>query len=262
MRPTVHACHTGHGGTRPVDEPRHEGAGSGNHGTVAHDLGTVERSSRAASGADPSGGRVLPARTVRTPGWRDPRLWVGVVLVAASVVLGARVLASADDTVGVWTLPADAGAGQRLSPEDLVLTRVRMPEGTGAYFTATDQLPASPVLNRAVSAGELLPRAALGGPGQDDRVQVSLAVDPTLVPPDTAPGSVVDLYLVDASRGHATDRAALSGASVVALRSPGETFSATPGEQLVLAVPEADLQSYLALRSRLQDPEVLVLLVG
>ena len=36
------------------------------------------------------------------PAWRDPRLWIGVVLVAASVVAGARLLAAADDTVQVW----------------------------------------------------------------------------------------------------------------------------------------------------------------
>ena len=41
-------------------------------------------------------------RRLRSSRWRDPRLAVGVVLVAASVVVGARVLAAADDTVAVW----------------------------------------------------------------------------------------------------------------------------------------------------------------
>jgi hypothetical protein len=44
-----------------------------------------------------------PALRVRRPGWRDPRLWIGVVLVAGSVVAGARLLAAADDTVQVWS---------------------------------------------------------------------------------------------------------------------------------------------------------------
>ena len=39
-----------------------------------------------------------PAATrTRTPGWRDPRLWVGVVVVAGSVLLGARVVGAADE---------------------------------------------------------------------------------------------------------------------------------------------------------------------
>ena len=37
---------------------------------------------------------VVPPPAVRasTPGWRDPRLWVGVAIVAVSVVGGARLL--------------------------------------------------------------------------------------------------------------------------------------------------------------------------
>ena len=54
-----------------------------------------------------------PAQRVRRPGWRDPRLWIGVVLVAGSVVAGARLLAAADDTVQVWAAATDLGAGAR-----------------------------------------------------------------------------------------------------------------------------------------------------
>jgi len=47
------------------------------------------------------------------------------VLVAASVVVGARVLAAADDTVQVWAAARDLGAGQRVEADDLVAQRVR-----------------------------------------------------------------------------------------------------------------------------------------
>ena len=45
--------------------------------------------------------------------------------VAASVVAGARVLATADDTVQVWAAASDMGAGDRLTEADLVASRVR-----------------------------------------------------------------------------------------------------------------------------------------
>ena len=48
----------------------------------------------------------------RRPGWRNPRLLLGLVLVAGSVVLGARLLAAADDTVGVWAVARDLPAGR------------------------------------------------------------------------------------------------------------------------------------------------------
>ena len=59
----------------------------------------------------------VPAATrTRSPGWRDPRLWVGVVLVTGSVVAGARILAGADDMTSVWAASGDLAAGQTLRP--------------------------------------------------------------------------------------------------------------------------------------------------
>ena len=105
-----------------------------------------------------------PAQRVRRPGWRDPRLWIGVVLVAGSVVAGARLLAAADDTVQVWAAATDLGAGARLTEEDLVATRVRFAdEDTQAgYYTVDDELPADLQLVHGLGAGELVPRAAVG----------------------------------------------------------------------------------------------------
>ncbi|MBW6551905.1 hypothetical protein MMA91_24640, partial [Salmonella enterica] len=56
-----------------------------------------------------------PAVRASTPGWRDPRLWVGVAIVAVSVVGGARLLASADDTVAVYGVVTDMGAGDEVT---------------------------------------------------------------------------------------------------------------------------------------------------
>src|SRR5690242_3116816 len=73
-----------------------------------------------------SAGTGTPTQAARTrrPGWRDPRLWVGVAIVAACVAIGARVLGSADETVGVWAVRADAGTGAILSRDDLEVRRV------------------------------------------------------------------------------------------------------------------------------------------
>ena len=108
-----------------------------------------------------------PAQRVRRPGWRDPRLWVGVVLVAGSVVAGSRLLAAADDTVQVWAASSDLGAGARLTEEDLVAARVRFADEStlAGYFTVDDELPADLELVHGVRAGELLPRAAVGSAG-------------------------------------------------------------------------------------------------
>ena len=57
------------------------------------------------SAAPPAGVEVLPGpapRRVRPPRWLDLRLVLGVLLVLASVLLGARIVSAADVTVPVW----------------------------------------------------------------------------------------------------------------------------------------------------------------
>ena len=62
--------------------------------------GTAGRPSPGASASDASA-VAPPVSRAQSPGWRDPRVVVGVVIVAVCVLLGARVLGSADDTVAV-----------------------------------------------------------------------------------------------------------------------------------------------------------------
>ena len=74
---------------------------AGHDETVARNLGDATAAA-SASGGLPTASDVPAALRGQRPAWRDPRLWIGIVLVAASVVVGARVLAAADDTVQVW----------------------------------------------------------------------------------------------------------------------------------------------------------------
>src|SRR3954452_20167145 len=58
------------------------------------------------------------AARLRRPGWRDPRLLVGVVMVAASVALGSWAVQSAQTTVPVYVARDALVPGQRLEPDD------------------------------------------------------------------------------------------------------------------------------------------------
>lgn len=202
---------------------------------------------------------VAPAQRVRRPGWRDPRLWIGVVLVAGSVVAGARLLAAADDTVQVWSAATDLGAGDRLTEEDLVATRVRFADDatSAGYFGVGDELPADLRLLHGLTAGELLPRAAIGSSADTGLVDVPIAVEPEQVPPSVEAGAIVDVYVVagpdpEAEPGapSVSDGPALEGVTVVDAPALADSFGTTGRRQLVLAVPEADAAPFFALLGR------------
>ena len=205
---------------------------------------------------------VPPATRATRTGWRDPRLWVGVLLVAVSVVAGARLLAAADDTVSVWAVAVDAGPGTVLTADDLVAHRVRFADADqlAGYFTADDELPSELRLARGVTAGELLPRAALGtGAVAADTVELPVAVDAEQVPPSVQAGSVVDVYLLDPRARSETSGPLLAGATVVEAPSIDASFGTVTGRrQLVLVVPAADATAFLGALGRSDDPVLTV----
>jgi len=211
------------------------------------------------------GDAATPAQRVRRPGWRDPRLWVGVVLVAGSVVAGARLLAAADDTVQVWAAASDLGAGARLSEDDLVAARVRFSDdqALAGYYTVDDELPADLELVHGVAAGDLLPRTAVGSAGDSGLVEVPIAVEPEQVPGSVAAGSVVDVYVVaapppdeGAAAGVPVEGPALAGVTVVDAPALEDSFGTSGRRQLVLAVPEDAAAPFFVLLGS-QDAPVL-----
>lgn len=211
----------------------------------SREWGNDDRVSRKASRNLPS--TDVPAATrASAPGWRDPRLWIGVVLVTGSVVAGARLLSGADDMTAVWSASSDLVAGQTLTADDLTSTRVRFADAVDEqrYLPVDDELPAALTLARPLVAGELVPAAALGEAPDDDMVAVSIAVAAEHVPTDLVRGSHVDVWVISQDQRRGAE-AALVLDDIVILDAPvvSDTFASATSRQLVLAVPHDDEES-------------------
>jgi hypothetical protein len=189
-------------------------------------------------------------RRVRPPRWLDLRLVLGVLLVLASVLLGARVVTAADATVPVWSAAGDLAAGTVLTDADLVAVQVRLDDVARQYLaTSTD--PEGRVLGRAVRAGELLPRSVLEE--ATGLVQLALPVQAGYVPPSLARGQVVDVYAVaDPAVGAAAQTGGdvdlvVSAAPVQAVTGRGDGVLSTSATtvQVVVAVAAADAAGVL-----------------
>ena len=137
------------------------------------------------------------ARRAARPSWKDPRLVAGVVIVAGSVVLGSRLLGSADDSVAVWTVAENLEEGTRVGDTHVVARDVRFADAALAdrYVSPGSALPPGSVLLRDLAAGELLPREALGSAAAVPLAEVPLAVPVGAVPATVQPGSVVDVWV-------------------------------------------------------------------
>jgi Flp pilus assembly protein CpaB len=208
---------------------------------------------------------VPPATRSTSPGWRDPRLWVGVVLVTGSVVAGARLLSEADDMTSVWAASSDLAAGQTIGAEDLRATRVRFDDGAaeGRYLAVDDELPTALTLTRPLATGELVPAAALGEEADDGAVAVSVAVAAEHVPTDLARGSRVDVWVIGDVRGSRAE-AELVLEDVRVLDAPvvSDSFASATTRQLVLAVPQDDEESLGLVLAASGDDRVRVVGLG
>jgi hypothetical protein len=136
-----------------------------------------------------------PASRAGRPGWREPRILVGVALVAVAALLGAT-LVGAQETTAVWAAREPLAEGQAVEPADLVARELRFADAADAsrYLAADGPVPDGLVLTRDVGAGELLPAGALGD-GAPALLEVPLTVAAEAVPATVRAGSVVDVWV-------------------------------------------------------------------
>ena len=206
------------------------------------------------------------ARRASAPGWRDPRLWIGLAIVAASVLVGGLVLGSSDDTVPVWAAAEPLGPGQVLTADDLAVRRVRFDDAHAStlYLRADRRLPAGLRLSRDVGAGELVPRAAVAPAADRDLRQVPVSVARGQVPRAVGVGDVVDVYVRPANRDGCRastvcdGRPALAGVTVLDAPPGDDAFGSDGSRMLVLGMSGAEAQRFFHLLASTDDAALTV----
>lgn len=186
------------------------------------------------------------AARLASPRWFDGRLVLGVLLVLVSVLVGAKVLSSADRSQQVWVASHDLAAGTVLAAGDLEVGRVRLYGSSGRYAASTSGL-AGYVLRRSLGAHEFLPVAALSRP--DEQVayrDVSVPVLSGHAPSDLRHGDQVDVYVTPSDKAAqrvakgapdaGAPRLVLEGISVRAVRTGGGLSAGAQDQPVVLTV--------------------------
>ncbi len=193
------------------------------------------------------------ASRLRAPSWRDSRLVVGVLLVLVSTVLGAVVVARADDRVPVWAARGQVAPGQQLTAADVVRVDVLLGDGAAAYLPADTALPADTWALRDLRPGELVPASAVGGPDRVDVQQLALLVDATSAA-TLVRGSVVDVYVNRPTSGTTVGTPSFQGPertleSVAVVRVAGDDSvlgGATETRAVHVMVPRGEVQGLVA----------------
>lgn len=195
------------------------------------------------------------AARLRRPSWRDPRLAVGLVLVAGSVALGSWAVTSAQATHGVYVARSTLTPGEEVDVDQLAVVQVRLQDADAShYFSPESPPPAGAVVLRQVAKGELVPALALGSPTDLDlrAVPVSLGTEPAS---DVVTGSLVDLWTVppvatgtSSTAGAASREPVLlaAGLTVAEVVRPSGAFAVGGRTVVHVLVPSESLPKVLA----------------
>lgn len=179
------------------------------------------------------------ASRLSAPGWLDGRLVLGVLLVLVSVVVGARVLSSADRSTLVWAAAADLSAGAAITAADVQAVPVRLLGDLDDRYVPQQQDLVGQVLERPIARGDLVPRSALLERPEDLEVRlVTVPVDGARFPPGLARGQQVDVWLTPESALERAEAAADPAAPPAEPAPPAAPAAPAPGAlQLVGAQP-------------------------
>jgi hypothetical protein len=130
---------------------------------------------------------------LRRPRWRDPRLIVGIILVVASVVMGAVLVSRLSETTSVLIARSAIVPGDPLEAADLVAVDLRLGDQVDHYVGDLEAIPEGAVATRTIRAGELVPRSAVGQSTDVPLRPVVLPVE-AAVAESVVPGATVELW--------------------------------------------------------------------
>ena len=101
-------------------------------------------------------GPTAPVMRLRKPRWKDPRLIVGIVLVVASVLMGALLVSRLSATTPVLVARSAIVPGQTIEASDFVVAEVRLGDHTERYAGSVEAVPDGAVAMQAVQEGEVV----------------------------------------------------------------------------------------------------------
>lgn len=122
--------------------------------------------------------------------WSDARLWLGISILIASMFIGARVMASGEETVTLWRASSELAPGSPLTGVEAVV--VSLNGAQAPYFRGLTQ--PSGVVVRPIGAGEFIPSAAISTLPLADLRVVTAPVDPLHVAIGLNAGDQVDVW--------------------------------------------------------------------
>lgn len=180
------------------------------------------------------------------PSWKDPRFFVGILLVLASVAGVVALVGGADRTVPAYVAKDALVVGQTITRDSFDIVQVRLGDLEAKYLDPGGALPGHAVAVRMVPRGELVPASSIGGTDALDRKTAYVSVTEPL-PKEVVAGSHVDVWvaLPDERNGYREPVLMLPGAEVAAVNDATTSLGSGKSTQLMVLVTDVQMPKFL-----------------
>jgi hypothetical protein len=175
----------------------------------------------------------------------DPRLLIGLALVAGSTVGVWALVEALDDTRQVLVAPETLTPGSRVDASTLRVEAVRLGGLATGYLAPEDVPDGGLVVTRTVQAGELVPAASVAD-REDAGLAVVVVASARPLPSEVTPGALVDVWTAaEIERGvHEPPTVLVGGAEVAAVTAP-DGMMASGGPTVELLIPREKTAAFL-----------------
>lgn len=185
------------------------------------------------------------AERLRPPRWRDPKLIIGALIVAASVLGTWFIVNQAANTMTVWTAARPLVPGHAITADDLSATEVRMSEAEEHYLPTSTEIPAGATVLSSIAPGELIPASQIGTADQLAGRVIALEV-PGGLPGQVDAGSTIDLWGTDTRIEDGEPELILSGVAVISVDRDSGGFAGANSNRIEVFVPTDDIDAVLS----------------
>jgi hypothetical protein len=204
---------------------------------------TPQRRPHNAAGTSAAGvasGSTLPSDRRHRTFWFDPRFAIGLVLVAASVAGVVALVGANDSSVSILSAREQIAPGDRVTPDDLVVTAARAGVAEGLYLSPDDVPADGFVVTRPIDAGEFVPASAVSSTDGIDQTSIVLALASPL-PESVERFSRVDIWSSRENNDGVFDAPTVMVSSAVVVRVvEGDGLMARAGSTVEVLIPRDD----------------------
>lgn len=187
-------------------------------------------------------------RRLRRPSWTDPRLGIGILLIAGAVALGSWAVDSARTTVAVWAADRALAPGLPIAASDLTAIDVSLGSTADNYLLADNGVPDGVTVSRTVSEGDLVPASVLVDTSSVDARPIVVPVAASSS--SLQGGDIVDVWMAPApssagNEQHQPPTLLVADATIAAVLTEDSVFAASDRVQAELLVSSSAIPDLL-----------------